>query len=27
GLWTELMIYPVLNAILHARVAWLANRH
>lgn len=25
GLWTELMIYPVLNAVLHARVAWLAQ--
>lgn len=25
GLWTELMIYPVLNAALHARVAWLAQ--
>ena len=25
GLWTELMIYPVLNAILHGRVAWLAR--
>lgn len=25
GLWTELMIYPVLNAYLHARVAWLAR--
>jgi len=28
GLWTELMIYPVLNAYLHGRVAWLArSRH
>lgn len=25
GLWTELMIYPALNAVLHARVAWLAQ--
>ena len=25
GLWTELMIYPVLNAILHGRVVWLAR--
>lgn len=26
GLWTDLMIYPVLNAILHARVALLAQK-
>lgn len=25
GMWTELMIYPVLNAVLHARVAWLSQ--
>lgn len=25
GLWSELMIYPALNAVLHARVAWLAQ--
>ncbi len=28
GFWTELMIYPVLNAVFHASVAWLARaRH
>lgn len=25
GLWSELMIYPVLNAYLHGRVAWLVR--
>ena len=25
GPWTELMIYPVLNALLHGRVAWLGQ--
>lgn len=25
GFWTELAIYPVLNALLHGRVAWLSR--